>query len=124
MRTAWMAAAMLLLAVAFVAGCGQKASTDQPVEQVRADAEKMSVEQLVEKAKAYKAEIATVQQKLKSLAEEGKKYLADPLSDGARKVATETSAATDTLTKLQERLQVYIGELTKKGQDVTKLLGE
>ena len=124
MKTAWLVAAALLFVVAFAGGCGQKASTDQPIDQVRADAEKMSVDQLVDNAKSYKAEIAKVQVQLSDLAEQAKKYLTDPLSDGAKQVATQTANTRDTLAKLQERLQVYIGELTKKGEDVTKLLAE
>ncbi len=124
MRTAWMTCVVLLGAAVLVVGCGQKASQDQPIEQVKAEAQTMTVDQLVAKAKAYKAEIAKVQAQLSDLSEQGKKYLTAPLSEGAQKVAAETKDATATLNNLQARLQVYLDELTKKGQDVSKLLAE
>ncbi len=124
MRKALIGLAMLLGVAVLAVGCGQKASSDQPMEQVKAEAQTMSVDQLVEKAKAYKAEIAKVQAQLADLAAQAKKYVSDPLSEGARNLASRTKDATGTLDNLKARLQVYLDELTKKGQDVSKLLAE
>ncbi len=116
MRTVLMGCA--LLALVMVMGCGSKASTDQPLDQVQAEASKLSVDDLKAKVEAYKADIAKYQDQLKSLAEQAKK-ITNPLSDEAKSIASQTSDVTSTINKLQERLKIYADELAKKLQAVT-----
>ena len=115
MRKCIVACALFAGVALLAAGCGEKASTDQPMDQVRADAAKMSVDDLKAKVELYKGEIAKYQAQLSDLADQAKK-VTNPLSEEAKKIATQTSDINAMITKLQERLQAYVGELAKKGQ--------
>lgn len=115
MRTLGVASVVLLAGMVFVLGCGQKASTDQPIEQVKAEAEKLSADGLKAKVETYNAEIAKCRTRLSELAEQLKK-VTNPLSEEATKIAKESSEVTTTIAKLQERLTIYANELAKKAQ--------
>lgn len=110
---------VLLSAAVTVAGCGSKASTDQPIDQVQTEAATMSVDDLKAKVEAYKAEIAKCQARLSELGEQLKK-VTNPLSDEeAKNIVTRSSDVTAAMAKLQERLTVYMNELAKKTQGLT-----
>ena len=109
----WLVGCVAACAAMLILGCGGTSSTDQPLDQVQAEASKMSVDDLKAKGEAVKAEIAKCQDQLKALGEQLKK-VTNPLGDEAKKIAQQSSDATSTLGKLKERLAIYMDELAKK----------
>jgi uncharacterized protein involved in exopolysaccharide biosynthesis len=119
MRAYWTTTAVVLAGIIALAGCG-KASKDQPIEQVKAEAATMSVDDLKAKAESCKAEIAKYQKQLDDVkAKIVQLKPADVVSDAGRKLNDEVADVMKSINNLQQRLQVYIDELAKKGQDVT-----
>lgn len=121
MRKRYMAQVISCLIVAVVLGCGSKVSQDQPLDQVKADAQQSTVDQLSAKVDAYKAEIAKYETLLSELrAKLAALKPADLLGEEAKKLNADVADVVASVKKLQERLQVYVGELAKKKEAVTK----
>ena len=123
MRT-WHAAVVVLLGVAFgvVVGCGGGASEDKPLDQVKAEAAKMNADQLRASANEYLSAIKAQQDKLKGVQDRLKELkVTEMLSDKAKAIQADAAKIGTSVTKLQERLSVYVGELKKKGGDATGL---
>ena len=113
-----------LLVVCFLAlvGCGKKADENKPLNEVKAEAEKMSVEKLRSMALTYKdavmakkGEIEKVAGKLKDIP------VAKMLGDEAKELKTEIDALNKSVSALKERFQVYYGELKEKGGNLSGL---
>ena len=123
MRKPFMVLAMLAascLVVTFILGCGSKVSQDEPIDQVKADAQKSAVDQLSAKVDAYKAEIAKYEKQLGDLqAKVAALKPADLLGEEAKKLQADVAGVTASIKKLQERLQIYVDELAKKSAAVT-----
>ncbi len=114
---------LMCLAIAVIGtGCGKKADPNKPIDQVKAEVEKMSVSDLEATARAYAKEIAAkkgkvdeIQAKLKGLSpmevlgEKGSK-----IRDEAAQVATQVSALT-------ERYEVYASKFQQSGGDLSKI---
>ncbi len=113
-----------LLVVCFLAlvGCGKKADESKPLNEVKAEAEKMSVEKLRSMALTYKdaimakkGEVDKVAGKLKDIP------VAKMLGDEARELKTEIEALNKSVSALKERFQVYYDKLKEKGGDSSGL---
>ncbi len=113
---------VFFLLTILVAGCGQKADSQKPIEEVRAEAQTMSVAQLEQKAKAYADEIASkrseadkIKSELSSLKPtELMSEKAKDIKDRAGEVAKEVSALT-------QRYEIYVSQLKKAGGDISKV---
>jgi outer membrane murein-binding lipoprotein Lpp len=104
------------------AGCGKKADENKPMSEVKAEAEKMNVQQLRETAIAYQeavksktSEVDKIEAKIKELAP------ADLLGSKASELKAKIDAFNKSKSALIERFQVYYDELKKKGGDLTGL---
>ena len=116
--------ALLVVFCLLFSGCGKKAvSVDEttPLSEVKAQAVKMTVQQLREMATKYKNAITTaiadkdkLEASVKNLSPEEMLKKAEELKAGVDKIESKVSA-------LKERLQVYLDELKKKGESITGL---
>ena len=105
-----------------VLGCSEKADESKPISEVKAEAEKMSAEDLQAAAKKYmdaatakKGEVEKLAAKLKAIP------VAEMMGDEAKKIKAEVDAVTKSASALKERFQVYYDKLKEKGIDVSAL---
>lgn len=116
---------LLALVCAFTmsfAGCSKKADENKPLDQVKAEAEKMSVADLRSTAMAYKDAIAA---KVEEVQKEGLKLkdvpLTEMLGDKAKTIKAKVDELQKSVSALTERYKTYLDELKKKGGDLTGL---
>ncbi len=136
----WILAVVLVIGVVGMAGCKKKsegvggagevksvaggavADENKPIEQVKAEADKMDVKQLRETALAYKAAGVAKDSEFKKITDEIMKAMSGQSS--SQKV-TELNAKLAEIGKstdaLSERFQVYVTKLKEKGGDVSGL---
>jgi len=112
---------LAVLSVGLV-GCGKKANENKPISDVKAEAEKMNVEQLRSMAMRYKeaitarqAEITKVTAKLKEIP------ITEQLGTEAKKIKADIDELNKSLSALTERFQVYYNKLKEKGADLSGL---
>jgi len=122
MKKAWILMSVLPLAMVLVAGCGSKADSSKPIEEVKAEAEKMSVGDLESTAKAYVKEIKSqteelgkVKDKLKDLSPK------DLLSEKAKTIKDEISGVSKEISELTKRYNIYVDKLKAQGGDLSKV---
>ncbi len=109
---------MLVGMVAYVAGCSSKASEDKPLDQVKAEAEKMNADQLKAKVEEYKQAIDAKKPEIEKLQKELGTGLTGVLSGKKPENADELKAKLEKLQAsvkaLTERMDIYASELKKK----------
>ncbi len=113
-----------LLVVCFLAlaGCGKKADESKPLNEVKAEAEKMSVEKLRSMALTYKDAIMAKKDEVEKVAGKLKDIpVPKMLGDEARELKTEIEALNKSVSALKERFQVYYGKLKEKGGNLSGL---
>jgi len=113
-----------LLAVCFVslAGCGKKADESKPLSEVKAEAEKMSVEKLRSMASTYKEAITAKKDEVAKVAGELKNIpVTKMLGDEAKSLKAEIEALNKSASALKQRFQVYYNKLKEKGGDLSGL---
>ena len=92
------------LGLCVLAGCGSKVDESKPIEQVRAEAQRMNKEELFAATLAYKDAVEAMQ---KLLWEYSESY--------APEGEAKYEAAQKSLAALKERFQVYSDKLREKG---------
>jgi outer membrane murein-binding lipoprotein Lpp len=114
--------AVVICSLLGFAGCGKKADENKPIADVKAEAEKMDVEQLKAKAMEYKdavvakkAEIEKVAAKLKDIP------ITEQLGTEAKALQTDIANLNKSVAALTERFQVYYNKLKEKGGNVSGL---
>ena len=113
-----------LLVVCFLAlvGCGKKADESKPLNEVKAEAEKMSVEKLRSMALTYKDAIMAKKGEVEKVAGKLKDIpVAKMLGDEAKELKTEIESLNKSVSALKERFQVYYGKLEEKGGNLSGL---
>ena len=113
-----------LLVVFFLAlvGCGKKADESKPLNEVKAEAEKMSVEKLRSMALTYKDAITARKGEVEQIAGKLKDIpVAKMLGDEAKGLKTEIEALNKSVSALKERFQIYYGKLKEKGGNLSGL---
>ena len=113
---------LLVICLLALVGCGKKADESKPINEVKAEAEKMSVEKLRSMALSYKdaimankGEVEKVAGKLKDIP------VIKMIDDEAKELKTEIEALNTSMSALKERFQVYYGKLKEKGGDLSGL---
>lgn len=105
-----------------VTGCGKKADSKKPLEEIQKEVKTMSVKDLEAYSKAYAKELQSAQtdlEKIKSkLSELSPK---DLFSDKAKGIKDQISAAGTEVSELTKRYQIYLKEFQAKGGDVSKV---
>ena len=111
-----------LLSVTALYGCGKKADTQKPIEEVRAEAEKMSVSDLEATAKAYAREIASKKSEADKIGSQLKGLsLQDMMGEKGKSIKDQASALGKQVSALTERYQVYAQKFQAAGGDMAKI---
>ena len=113
-----------LLVVCFLAfvGCCKKADESKPLNEVKAEAEKMSVEKLRSMALTYKDAIMAKKGEVEKVVGELKDIpVAKMLGDEAKELKTEIEALNKSVSALKERFQIYYDQLKEKGGNLSGL---
>lgn len=105
-------------------GTGVKADENKPVSEVKAEAEKMSTEDLRAAAMVYKKAIEAKTAEVDKLAKELMKVmLADKSSDEMKTLQAQTGKLNQSVAALTERFQIYYEKLKEKGGDLSGFEG-
>ena len=113
---------LLVLCFLALVGCGKKADESKPRNEVKAEAEKMSVEKLRSMALMYKDAIMAKKDEVEKVAGKLKDIpVAKMLGDEAKELKTEIEALNKSASALKERFQIYYGKLKEKGGNLSGL---
>jgi hypothetical protein len=122
LRTITLYCTVVLLAVSLFGCGGKKADENVPIDQVKAEAEKMSIEKLKAKAVEYKDAIMAKQGDVDKLMAKLKEIpITEALSEEATGLKADIDALTKSISNLKARFQVYYDKLEEKGGDTTGL---
>lgn len=111
-----------VLSVSTLYGCGKKADTQKPIEEVRAEAEKMSVGDLEAAAKAYANEIASKKSEAEKISNQLKGLsLQDMMGEKGKSIKDQAAALGNQVSALTERYQVYAQKYQAAGGDMAKI---
>ena len=103
-------------------GCGKKADENKPVGEVKAEAEKMSVEKLRSMAVTYKEAITAKKEDVQKLVSKLKDIpLTKMMSDESKGLKADIDGLNKSVSALKERFEVYYNKLKEKGGDLSSL---
>ncbi len=121
LKTIALCCMVALLAVSLF-GCGKKADENMTIEQAKAEAEKMNVSQLRDKAKEYYDAIKTKMGGIeKTMAKLKDIPPLEAMGDEAKGLQADLTALNKSLKDLKARFQVYFNKLVEKGGDTSGL---
>lgn len=104
------------------AGCGKKADTNKPVEQIKTEVQNMSLTDLEANAKAYAKEIASKKSEVEEISEQIKAFsVKDLLSEKAESIKSQMDQIGNQVSALTERYQLYADKFREKGGDIAKI---
>lgn len=110
---------VLLSAVVALIGCGKKADENKPVSEVKAEAEKLDLDQLKAMAATYKQAMADKTAEISKVAEQLKEIsITKMVGEEAKAIRAEMSDLSKSLNALKERFDVYYSKLKEKGGDL------
>lgn len=110
------------VAAMFLAGCGKKADTTKPVEQIKSEVQNMTVNDLEANAKAYAREIAAKRVVVEKIAQEIKAFsVKDLMGEKANVIKEKISKIDAEVSALTERYQVYFDKYREKGGDISRI---
>lgn len=113
---------VLPLALMVLAGCGKKADTSKPIDEIRKEVETMSAKDLEGTAKAYAREIQAQTQELDKVKEKLKGFSPkDLFSEKAKAIKEEVESASKELGELTKRFDIYAKEFEAKGGNISSL---
>ena len=113
---------LLVLSSLALYGCGKKADENKPVGEVKAEAEKMSVEKLRSMAMTYKDAITAKKGEVEKLASKLKDIpLTKMLGDEAKGLKADIDGLNKSVSALKERFEVYYDKLKEKGGNLSGL---
>jgi hypothetical protein len=113
---------LLVLASFALCGCGKKADENKPVGEVKAEAEKMSIEKLKSTAMAYKEAITAKKGEVEKIASKLKDIpLTKMVGDEAKGLKADIDGLNKSISALKSRFEVYYNKLKEKGGDLSSL---
>ena len=113
---------LLAFCLAALLGCGKKADENKPVSEVKAEADKMSVDKLRSMAVKYKDAIVAKQDEIEKFTGKLKDIpITEKLGTEAKELTSEIGALNKSVSALRERFQVYYQKLKEKGGDLSGL---
>jgi len=113
---------LLVLCTSALLGCGKKADESKAIAEIKAEVEKMDVEQIRSMALKYKDAIMAKQEEVTKITAELKKIpVADMLGKEAKALKADIDELTKSVSSLKERFQVYYDKLKEKGGDLSGL---
>ncbi len=111
-----------VFAMALVSGCAKRADKNKPIEQIKAEVEKMSVSDLESSAKAYADEILAKKSEIEKVADKVKSLSPTELfGDKAKSLKDQMSQIGNDVSALTERYQIYAQKFQQAGGDVSKI---
>jgi hypothetical protein len=113
---------VLALTLTAFYGCGKKADENKSVADVKAEAEKMSVEKLKSMAVTYQDAITAKKADVDKLASKLKDIpLTKLMGSEAKKLKAEVDELKTSVSALKERFDIYYNKLKEKGGDLSGL---
>jgi uncharacterized coiled-coil DUF342 family protein len=113
---------LLSLCLASFFGCGKSADEEKPLSEAKAEAEKMSTQELRATAVKYKDSIVAKSQELEKVMATLKDIPAtEQLGEEASELKTEIEQLRNSVSALKQRFEVYYEKLKEKGGDVSGL---
>ena len=104
------------------AGCGKTADENKPIDEVKAEAEKMDVAALRDMAMAYKDKIVAKKGEIEKIAAKLDAIpLADKLGAETKGLTADISNLNTSISNLKERFQVYYNKLNEMKGDTSGL---
>lgn len=112
---------MLAILVAF-SGCAKKADANKPLDQVQAEAQKMTVSDLQSTARAYADAIVAKKGDLEKVGNELKGIkITEMLGEKAKSLKDEAARIGTEMSALTQRYEVYAKKFQELGGDVAKI---
>jgi len=113
---------LLALCVPGLTGCAKKADEKKPISEVRAEAEKMSVDELRSMALKYKEAIMAKRADVAKITAELKEIpVTEMLGEEAKGLKADIDNLNESVSALKARFDIYYDTLKEKGGDVTGL---
>jgi len=113
---------LLVLISLALCGCGKKADENKPIGEVKAEAEKMSIEKLRSMAMTYKEAITAKKDEVGKLASKLKDIpLTKMMGDEAKGLKADIDGLNKSVSALKERFEVYYNKLKEKGGNLSGL---
>jgi len=114
--------ALLGIAAVSLSGCGKKADTQKPLDEVKREVETMSKQDLEGYARAYVREIQAKKSEAEKIAQELREVpLKDIFGEKAKNLKTQVAGLQAELSNLAERYQVYAKKFQEAGGDLSKV---
>jgi len=114
--------AAVLVGIVGLSGCGQRADEAKPMDEIKAEVEKMDVAKLKSMAMTYKEAIVAKKGDVDKLMAKIKEIpVTEALGDEAKALKGELEAVTSSVKALKDRFDVYYNKLVEKGGDVAGL---
>jgi len=111
---------VLVVCLSALWGCGKKADESRPISEVKAEAEKLSVEKLRSMAMKYKDAIMAKKGEVEKFTGELKDIpLTKMLGEEAKQLKGEIDVLNKSISALKERFEVYYDKLKEKGGDLS-----
>lgn len=113
---------LVCLLILSMAGCGKKADEDKPIGEVKAEADKMSIDELRDIALKYKDAILAKQSEIDKVMAQLKEIpITKTLGEEAKGLKADIENLTKSTNALKERFQIYYNKLKEQGGDVSGL---
>lgn len=122
MKKLAMSLMVLLIAGAALQGCGKKADTQKPVDQIQQEVQSMSKADLESNAKAYVNEISSRKSELDKIASQLKSLSpTEMFGEKAKGIKDELSKVQSDLSALTQRYEIYAKKYQEVGGDVSAI---
>ena len=113
---------LLVLISLTLCGCGKKADENKPIGEVKAEAEKMSVEKLRSMTMTYKDAITAKKDEVGKLTSKLKDIpLTKMMGDEAKGLKADIDGLNKSVSAFKERFEVYYNKLKEKGGNLSGL---
>ncbi len=113
--------AVLLCCALVMPGCAKKADETKPIEDVKAEAAEMDVDELEEMVEVYKDALAEKEEEVKKLADELKEIpITELTGDKAKGLTADIDEIKDSVSALTERMEIYAKQLKEKAKEVVE----
>ena len=114
--------ALLMVGSLVLPGCGQKADENKPIDQVKAEAEKMDSKDLRAAAENYKNALVAKKGELEKIAAKLKEMpVTEMMGEQAKGLKADIENLSRSVDALTERFDIYYEKLKEKGGDVSGL---
>lgn len=112
----------ILVGIVGLSGCGQSVDETKPIDDIKAETEKMDVANLKSMAMKYKDAIVAKKGEVNAVIAKIKEIpVTEALGDEAKELQGELEAFMSSAKALSDRFDIYYAKLVEKGGDVSGL---